>query len=169
MNFILFLYLVYKYKISYKQMLLYLFSSLFIVFNFSKLDYILFSYLLFASFVDYNVLIIPDTTHVFLLTYILLTTNNLYIDNILGSIIITIPFLIIYYTKKGIGFGDIKLVIFLGYILGVANSIYMLNISVSFILLNIVIHKLMRIKINSKFAFGPYLIFSFTILFLSSH
>lgn len=164
MNIILLLYFIHKYKITPIQCLIYIILSIVIACNFSNIEYYYVSYLLYSSYVDYNKYIIPDTTHIISIIYILLTLSSITINNIIGSLIITIPFLIIHYIRNGIGFGDIKLVFFNGFILGIYNSIYMLNISIILILLNILISKLFKYNLDNKIAFGPYLMLSISII-----
>ena len=164
MSLLLLIYLIYKYKLNYKEIIIYIILSIIIYLNYNNLNYLYISYLLYSSYVDYKIQIIPDTTHILSIIYIILNINTITINNILGSLIITIPFLIIYIIKKGIGLGDIKLVFFNGFILGIYKSIYMLNISIILIYIIIIIHKLINKPMNNTIAYGPYLMLSISIL-----
>lgn len=78
------------------------------------------AFLISAAFIDLDSMIIPDRTHIALIIagILLIPFDHLIKDRIIGLLIISIPFFIIAYITKGLGYGDVKLMASAGFLLG---------------------------------------------------
>ena len=128
---------------------------------------LIFSLLMLASLIDIKQYIIPDFIPIIIIIIGVCCLNNDYIDNIYGSLIITIPLILINFFKKGMGYGDIKLYFSLGLFLGIKKIIlaYVISIFVAFF---IGIYHLISRKITFKerIAFVPYITLGYLITIL---
>ncbi|MEZ0361437.1 MAG: prepilin peptidase [Hydrogenobacter sp.] len=96
--------------------------------------FVFFSLLLILSFIDWDTFLLPDSLNLGGLAFGLFTSIfrnhfNL-LDSILGALIggVTFFFIYIFYVKvrkmEGIGFGDVKLMAFIGSVTGVWGVVY---------------------------------------------
>ncbi len=160
--------------------------SLLSIINYLLLTFIFATILLIAVY-DIKHFIIPDsflfTLFLFSLFYISLSNfiiqtniiNNIYslIPFFISSIILTLPFLLIFVISKGrwLGFGDIKYILVLGFLLGFSQGLsavilaFWIGAAFSLIILSL---KYFRLHINlpllrnnftikSEIPFGPFL------------
>jgi prepilin signal peptidase PulO-like enzyme (type II secretory pathway) len=120
--------------------------------------------LIFIIFFDYQFLIIPDEIIIGLLILVVMlkaiagfSIVDLY--SAIGSFIFL--FFLFSLTKgKGMGFGDVKYVFFMGLFLGWPNtlvSFYLAFLTGSFV--GVIMILLKKAKIKQKIAFGPFLVF----------
>lgn len=120
------------------------------------------SILIYAAFVDYDIMIIPDRSHILLIIagIILMILHPETIKaRLFGAIVISLPLFIIAYITKGIGYGDVKLMAAIGLVISYKNTILAALIGV--ILGGIVgIYKLKFQNSNKKdeMPLGPHLI-----------
>lgn len=139
------------------------------------LTYYLFitSALIVIFFTDLKYGIIPDKilypSIIISFLYIILNTKYLILPNLISGVAAFFFFLIIYLITKGrgMGFGDVKLVFFMGIFLGSPKIIYALYLAFltgAFISLILILCGQKNMK--SIIPFGPFLVFStFIVLF----
>ncbi len=130
--------------------------NLFLLFIISSISILIFVY-------DFKHLLIPDIATYLLIFFslIYLFLNGNIVNGILSSLASFIFFLSIFLiTKgKGMGFGDVKLSIFIGLFLGYPHFISALFISFFLgALVGTMLILLKRKKIKSELPFGPFLI-----------
>jgi len=120
--------------------------------------------LIFVIFFDYQFLIIPDEIIISLLalavifkTIVGFSIVNFY--SAIGSFVFL--FFLFFLTKgKGMGFGDVKYVFFMGLFLGWPStlvSFYLAFLTGSFV--GVIMILLKKAKIKQKIAFGPFLVY----------
>lgn len=153
-----------------------------------NVEFLLFSMLSVALIpvlaVDFKHYIIPDKLNLFIavlgiiyIVYLFISMQtNLAIDHILGGIIGGGIFLLlalislVIYRQEGMGFGDIKLMLGLGFIFGI-KSIIVLTL-IAFVLSAVVCVGLLITKIKSLkeyIPFGPFIcIAAITLMFIDS-
>lgn len=129
--------------------------------------------LLLVAYIDMKKMIIPNSLTAFLLLYAIYTkgSNILDIENgILGMGAYALPFVFTYgylsdlLQKEVLGFGDVKLVLAFGYILGYSNLIDIYDFFIlSFILASVfgIIIGLYRKNLHFHLPFSPFLIITF--------
>lgn len=127
---------------------------------------------IFLVIYDIKKLILPD----YLLISLFLTLffcdiiikPNLILYNILSSFLGGTFFLFIYFiTKKGIGLGDVKFSIVIGYFLGIKLWIFSILVSCfSAIFFYLLTMKLFKWNKNTKIPFGPFLAVSSIIVYI---
>lgn len=136
---------------------------------------LLFTILVATFIIDFRHQIIPDVFSLSLLSivFVLLVfgmPDNLYINSLVGFGISSFLLSIHLITKgKGMGLGDVKLVIPLGMILGYPHALTW--ISASFVIgaivgLILIFAKLT--KFGKHIAFGPFLIIAFILIYIAS-
>lgn len=123
------------------------------------LYFVLSSILVCISFIDEKTYEIPMCLNILIgilgIVNIIININTWY-EYIIGAFCISIPLFIIWFFTNGMGFGDVKLMFFAGFLLGWKKIIPSFLIGC---ILAIIIH-IVRMKISgkgSKLAFGPYL------------
>lgn len=158
-------------KISIRYLLIEVASTLgFIVVYLSSLSpiyYILYTACLAVYVIDFEHQIIPDELSWLLFLFGLSTTYNILYTNLFAGFLLSLLLLVLYLVTRGrgIGLGDVKLAIPLGFILGLEKGIYW--IAISFILGGIVASILLILKranLKTKIAFGPFMIIAFWII-----
>lgn len=133
----------------------------------SVVMFVFFSLLLILSFIDWDTFILPDSLNVGGLIFGLVSSffreNFTFLDSVIGALVGSVPFLLIYifYKKfrnmEGIGFGDVKLMAFIGSvsgIWGVVSAVFLGSLFGLFYSVPLIIkHK------NFSFAvpYGPFL------------
>lgn len=132
--------------------------------------YSLFTILLSIFIIDLEHQIIPDqlTWLILLLSFLFPIPYSLF-PSLFSAFLLSLILLILYLftSGRGMGLGDVKLAIPLGFILGLEKGIYWLMIS--FILGGIVATVLLLFRIahlKTKIAFGPFLIVAFWIVLI---
>ena len=148
----------FAYLLAYRQFL----------FSFDLIIALIFASLLIViAFIDIDPMLIYDKFHLFI---ILLGLAQLFHDpsnwknQLIGAIIISVPYLILALITQGIGGGDVKLSFSAGFLLGVPSVV------VGFILAVILggIHavyllKVKGVELKTAIPFGPYLCIGFFI------
>lgn len=161
-----------KHHISFRYPLVefltgFLFFLILYEFSFSATTFIYLiaaSILIFAAFVDMDIMIIPDRTHLFLAicsVLLLFLQPESYLDRVIGSICLSLPLFIVAFIANSIGYGDIKLLASLGLLLGYQDlllSFFISSLIGSLVALYLIFIKKYTLKL--KIPFGPYLIFS---------
>lgn len=158
-----------KVKLPIRYLILELLTGLlfmlnYIVFGFSYqfiISTLLTIFLIIIAYIDIDTMIIYDRFHILIagiaiIEIILLKSNIL--NHIIGTLIISIPFLILAMISNGLGGGDIKLMAAAGFLLGV-NKIFVAFIISSLIGGIYAIYVLINKKAKGKDAipFGPFL------------
>jgi len=152
------------------------------IFNFLSSDILLkivflgiISSLIVMFFSDAKYHIIPDEIQItlFLLSFVFLLIQGFsftgIISRFLAAILVMLPILFIFRItqSRGMGFGDVKLAINIGFLLGLKNGL--LALYSAFILgavIGLILITLKRRNFKSKMAFGPFLILGLlTMLF----
>lgn len=128
---------------------------------------------------DIKTLIIPNSLNLILLFLGILKRGMDFLEieiGIIGMGIYILPLVLIYgyvsdlYKKEVLGFGDIKLMLGLGYILGYTNfyDVYIFYM-IAFILASVIgIIFILKKEKNRELAFTPFLIIAFIIMELRS-
>lgn len=115
-------------KISWRYPLVEILTGFLFLLTFNKFNFtiefvlmlVFISTCIYAAFIDFDSMIIPDRTH---LIFIAIGLVLLYLDpsqlmnRLLGAIVISLPLGIIAYLTKGIGYGDVKLMASAGFVL----------------------------------------------------
>lgn len=125
------------------------------------------SSLIVIFFADLKYQIIPDSIQLSLLVFahLLKISQGISLAALLpcylDALIVSLPILLLYLTTRGrgMGFGDVKLVFVMGFLLGVKGGL--LAIYFGFILgavVGLFLIFLRKKKIKSKIAFGPFLV-----------
>lgn len=126
---------------------------------------IVFLVLLSILVIDLENQIIPDTLA--FLVFILGILNNFTYEKMFAGFIFSLFLLLIHLVTKsrGMGLGDVKLALGLGFWLGLVNGLYWL--SASFLTGGVIASILLLTKnanLKTKVAFGPFLIFGFLVV-----
>lgn len=149
-----------------------LIGSFLVLFFSPGVIYLLVFYLTFTILViDLENQIIPDElSFILFILYTLFFSGNLIYQGLFTGIFYSLIFLLIYFATKGkgMGLGDVKLVV----VLGMWFSLYqgLIWLTLSFVLgglYGIVIILLRMGKLKTKVAFGPFLIFAFWVVVFS--
>jgi len=119
--------------------------------------------------IDFENQYIPDELTFLLFISSLLLGRQYLFENIFSGFVLALFLLLIYFVTKGkgMGLGDIKLALPLGFILGIEKGLLFLFSSfltggiVAFILLIVG-----KVGLKSKIAFGPFMILGFWIAYL---
>lgn len=104
------------------------------------------------------------TTH-----YSLATTHSHFVSGLIGALVVSGFFALQYYISRGrwIGFGDVKLGLFLGSLFGVKSSIVMLFMAYALgAVVGLILIALDRKTLGSKLPFGVFLSISAIIMLL---
>lgn len=140
------------------------------------LNLIFFLILVSVFIIDYENYIIPDEL-VYLLTVIsvlviLISPSELTVyNNLFSGFLISVILLLLHLitNKKGMGLGDVKLVLPLGIFLGLPDSLIFLLLSfVIGAIIGLILIFLGNKKLKSKIPFGPFLIISFFVIYFYS-
>lgn len=119
-------------------------------------------FLIVAAFIDIDIMIIPDRTH-FILVICAFIIAYYYPENIssmlIGSICVSIPLFVVAYITKGIGYGDVKLMLSAGLLFGY-QAIIFIFITGSILASLYGIYQLRFKEANgrSEMSLGPHLI-----------
>lgn len=138
----------------------------------SLFHFIFTAILIVIAFIDYDTMDIYDYNHYLILTLgilrYLLVRDLAFIEQLLGSFILFIPLLLIYYLiKDGLGGGDVKLVGSCGFYLGISSSVLAFFIStISATLYAIYLLLIKKKSSKTQIPFGPFLCFGFLITIL---
>jgi leader peptidase (prepilin peptidase)/N-methyltransferase len=149
--------------------------SVYSLFAFKVLFLILVAFFIVMFFADIKYYIIPDSMQfgaflISLIIFIILNLDlSLWVYKLVSSILIACPlFLIFYFTKgRGMGFGDVKLGLLMGLILGAYSGFLALYCSfISGAVISLATLVLKKKSMKSHIPFGPFLIFgTFVIIF----
>lgn len=128
------------------------------------------SLLIVIAFIDIDTMLIYDKMHFFILALgILRLINNPanFKNQILGSVIVSLPYFILAILTQGIGGGDVKLSFSAGFLLGITNIIvgFVLAILLGGIH-GIYLLKIKDFKLKTAIPFGPYLCMGFFVALL---
>lgn len=145
---ILFLFIFSRFQVSWNTIIYFVASST----------------LLFAAFVDFDIMIIPDRTHLILIICSILLcflNPSSFIDRLVGSLILALPFLTLALMTNSIGYGDIKLLFSLGLFLGCRLLLIAFFVS-SFIsgFASMVLILAKNKPFSTKIPYGPFLVSS---------
>lgn len=143
---------------------------------FSIFQFLVISTLIIIMFVDLKDMIIPDTLIIFnfviIVIYFVCFKKTLFENfvfnsfEIIGALVLNvILFLVLLFIqqifkKEVMGYGDIKLLLVFGLMIGITKLLFVIFISS---LLALIYESLKGIKKNEPFPFGPYLIIGFMI------
>ena len=131
------------------------------------------SCLLVIFLADVKYQIIPDEMQIalFICTLLLFLlpgfTWALLAWKILAAVMIMLPILILFLVTKGrgMGFGDVKLALTIGFLHGIKNGLLVLYLAfVSGAVIGLALLLLQKRKLRSKIAFGPFLVFGIVIM-----
>lgn len=160
-------------KISLRYPLIELFTALgFVVlylFSLPVIYYLLFTSSLIIFVIDLEHQIIPDEFSWLLLLLAFYFLHSTFYISLFSGFLFSLILLILYLSTsgRGMGLGDVKLAIPLGFILGLSKGVTWLILS--FIIggiVAVVLLLLKRAKLKTKIAFGPFLIIAFWIILL---
>lgn len=167
-----------KTKLSWRYPLLEVLTSLTFLLSFMRfgltlqtaLACALASILIIITFIDIDTMIINDRFHVliFLLGLIqLFILEGNFISSLVGTVIVSVPLLIIALITKGMGGGDIKLMASSGFLLGATNIVVAFFIGVIIGGLYGIFALALKSKgLKSEIPFGPYLCFGIFCAYL---
>ena len=142
-----------------------------IIFNFLILISI-FAVILLISIYDLKHFIIPDSFlfFLFIFSFLYLLISNLPIfQSFLSSLILALPFLLIFLISKGawFGFGDVKLAAFLGLFLGfpkIVVALYVAFLTGAFVSLILIVLGKKKLR-GSTVPFGPFMVIGTILTF----
>ncbi len=128
-------------------------------------------FLILIFIYDLKHFIIPDfanfslilTSFLYLVVYSFLENNiDIFINGLLSALGVFLFFFAIFFFSKGkgMGFGDVKFVVFMGFFLGFPNIIVANFLSFFFgAIIGLLLIALQKKKMKSQIPFGPFLIF----------
>ena len=132
--------------------------------------FVLVSVCVYAGFVDYDSMIIPDRTHILFVicgVLLLLLHPGLMKDRLIGAAVVSLPMLAVAYFTKGMGYGDVKLLAAAGFVLGWKSILFVL--ALGSVLASIVALSQMKRKNltgKSEMPLGPYLVIAIVFVLL---
>lgn len=116
--------------------------------------------LIWALYIDNELMILPDRTHVLCLLcglVLVYWSPSQCSSKLIGSVIVSIPCLLLARYTGGMGYGDVKLIAVFGFLLGWQLLLVMFILSC----FSASVYGLCKVPHNSVFPFGPHLILSF--------
>lgn len=151
---LIFILIFYKYQFTIYTPV-YMFASLFLI---------------VAAFIDIDIMIIPDRTHIVLILCAFVIAY-FYPDKIksmlIGAVCVSVPLFIVAYITKGIGYGDVKLMFSAGLLFGYQAIIFIFIIgAVIASLFGIYQMRFKGAEGNSEMSLGPHLILGIYIYML---
>ncbi|HBH3700937.1 TPA: prepilin peptidase [Clostridioides difficile] len=138
------------------EILLYYFLKLRFDENISIIKGLLyFQVLIYTSYIDYKVYLIPNKIHIIIIFISIIDINLL--SSIKGLFLFPLPYYLIAFIFGGIGGGDIKLLASSGFLIGYKGYYTLLPFFISFILEIVINYNKLRNCKNLKIALAPYL------------
>ena len=124
-------------------------------------------FLIVAAFIDIDIMIIPDRTHVALIICALIITyfhpENIN-SQLIGAICVSLPLLAVAYITKGIGYGDVKLMFSAGLLFGYKAIIFIFVVgAILGSIYGIYQMRVKKIDGKSEMSLGPHLILAIYI------
>lgn len=131
------------------------------------------SCLIVIFFADIKYQIIPDEMQItlFIAAFALFIAQGFSCEllgwKLLAAVVVMLPILGLFLVTKGrgMGFGDVKLALSIGFLHGIKSGLLVLYLGfISGAIIGLIVMALKQKKLRSKIAFGPFLIFGMVVM-----